>query len=140
MIFVCARTLLRAMIVVCETKTRFLLLHLQPTWYLRGVTGRVSSCYHLAMMNEPLEPYPTFDSAATYRIRVSGRIAPNRSDWFQGLAIHRLSQGKEPAVTLLEGELPDQAALAGVLTTLYELHLPVLSVECLSAGQEKPAS
>ncbi len=92
------------------------------------------------MMNEPLEPYLTFDSPAAYRIRVSGRIAPNRSDWFQCMAIRRLSHGKEPVVTLLEGELLDQAALAGVLNTLYELHLPVLSVECLSAGPEEPPS
>jgi hypothetical protein len=35
-------------------------------------------------------------------------------------------------VTVLEGWLPDQAALAGVLNTLYELHLPLLSVEILS--------
>jgi hypothetical protein len=93
-------------------------------------------------MNEPpaLQPHLTFDSAATYRIRVSGRIAPNRSDWFQGMAIQRLSHSREPAVTLLEGELLDQAALAGVLTTLYELHLPVLSVECLSAGTSEMAA
>ncbi len=31
-------------------------------------------------------------------------------------------------VTTLEGELSDQAALAGVLNSLYELHLPVLMV------------
>ena len=92
------------------------------------------------MMNEPLEPHVTFDSAATYRIRVSGRIAPNRSDWFQGMTIRRLSHGKEPVVTLLEGELLDQAALAGVLITLYDLHLPVLSVECLSAGPSEMAA
>ncbi len=91
-------------------------------------------------MKKPLEPYPTFDSPAAYRIRVSGRIAPNRSDWFQGMAIRRLSRDQEPAVTLLEGELLDQAALAGVLTALYDLHLPVLSVECLSAGQDATAS
>jgi hypothetical protein len=90
-------------------------------------------------MNEPLEPSPTFDAAATYRIRVNGRIAPNRSDWFQGMAIHRVSHGRESVVTVLEGELLDQAALAGVLTTLYDLHLPVLSVECLSAGPEQAA-
>ena len=40
----------------------------------------------------------------------------------------------EPSVTTLLGELSDQAALAGVLNTLYELHLPVLSLERLSAG------
>jgi len=35
-------------------------------------------------------------------------------------------------MSILLGELVDQAALAGVLNTLYELHLPVLSVERLS--------
>jgi hypothetical protein len=35
------------------------------------------------------------------------------------------------ATTVLEGRLADQAALSGVLNTLYELHLPVISVECL---------
>jgi hypothetical protein len=34
-------------------------------------------------------------------------------------------------VTTLVGEMEDQAALAGVLNTLYELHLPLLSVEFL---------
>ncbi len=39
-------------------------------------------------------------------------------------------EGK-PCETMLEGVLSDQAALAGVLNTLYELHLTVLSVERL---------
>ena len=33
--------------------------------------------------------------------------------------------------TTLDGELSDQAALAGVLNTIYELHLPLLSVKRL---------
>jgi hypothetical protein len=36
--------------------------------------------------------------------------------------------------TVLVGRLPDQAALSGVLNTLYELHLPVSLVECLEAN------
>ena len=36
--------------------------------------------------------------------------------------------------TILMGRLADQAALAGVLNTLYEQHLPVLSVDCLEEG------
>ena len=32
---------------------------------------------------------------------------------------------------ILEGPLPDQAALAGVLDTLFALHLPILEVTCL---------
>jgi hypothetical protein len=42
--------------------------------------------------------------------------------------------GEDMVVTTLVGELPDQAALAGVLTKLYEMHLPVLSVMRLAAG------
>ena len=90
-------------------------------------------------MNQP-RTYPlTFDSAATYRIRVRGQIAPHRSDWFQGMSIRPAASEGEPGSTLLEGELPDQAALVGVLNTLYEMRLPVLLVECLSAGQPTPA-
>jgi hypothetical protein len=43
-----------------------------------------------------------------------------------------ISQRKSEAgehVCTLEGELADQAALAGVLNSVYELHLPILSVE-----------
>ena len=40
-----------------------------------------------------------------------------------------------PPLTTLTGNLQDQASLAGVLRTLYEMHLPVLSVECLNAGR-----
>jgi hypothetical protein len=38
-----------------------------------------------------------------------------------------------PPVTTLEGELRDQAALAGVLNSLYELHLTVISVKRLES-------
>ena len=31
----------------------------------------------------------------------------------------------------LEGRLPDQSALAGVLDTLFSLNLPILEVSCL---------
>lgn len=83
-------------------------------------------------MNQPPTSSLTFDSAATYRIRVRGQIAPHRSDWFQGMTIRPAAPEDEPESTLLEGELPDQAALAGVLNTLYDMHLPVLSVQCLN--------
>jgi hypothetical protein len=39
--------------------------------------------------------------------------------------------GKQGPVTTLVGRLRDQAALAGVLEALYNLHLPVLAVQCL---------
>jgi hypothetical protein len=39
------------------------------------------------------------------------------------------------AATTLEGRLPDQAALNGVLDTLYQLRLPLLEVICLPPGR-----
>jgi len=75
-----------------------------------------------------------FDSPATYRIGVQGRIPARWCDRMEGMTIAERSPEAGPSVTTLLGELADQAALAGVLNTLYELHLPVLSVERLSAG------
>jgi hypothetical protein len=75
-----------------------------------------------------------FDSPATYRIGVQGHIPARWCDRLEGMTITERLSAAEPPVTTLVGELADQAALAGVLNTLYELHLPVLSVERLSTG------
>ena len=91
--------------------------------------------YYLSM------PIPTpretiyFDRPATYRIIVQGAIAPEWSDRLEGLAIHSGPSETNGPITTLEGELSDQAALAGVLNTIYNLHLLVLSVECLNIAQ-----
>ena len=72
-----------------------------------------------------------FDLPATYQISVQGRIDPSWSDSLSGMTICVDTLEAGPSVTTLEGELSDQAALAGVLNALYELHLTVLSVERL---------
>jgi hypothetical protein len=42
-------------------------------------------------------------------------------------------------VTTLSGQAVDQAALMGLLNSLYDLGLPLLSVECRSdSGREVP--
>ena len=73
-----------------------------------------------------------FDNPADYRISVQGRINPSWSDRLEGMTIRQTAADAGPPVTTLQGELKDQAALAGVLNTLYELHLPVLLVKCLN--------
>jgi hypothetical protein len=86
-------------------------------------------------MNTVLPPsHSGFDSPATYRIGVEGRVPARWRDRLEGMTITERSPEAESPVTTLLGELSDQAALAGVLNTLYELHLPVLSVERLPAG------
>jgi hypothetical protein len=84
------------------------------------------------MPNRSLRNAISFDRPAAYQIRVQGRIDPDWSDRLAGMTIRLAVEEASPPVTTLNGELGDQAALAGVLNTLYELHLPVLSVLCLS--------
>jgi hypothetical protein len=82
------------------------------------------------MIQPPWKPIQ-FDQPAMYKIVVQGRIDPAMSDRLEGMAILGGTLNKNNSLTTLEGELIDQAALAGVLNTLYELHLLVLSVECI---------
>jgi hypothetical protein len=79
----------------------------------------------------PRNPIP-FDSPATYQISVQGHIDPAWSDRLEGMAICLVTVDPCSQITTLIGELTDQAALAGVLDTIYELHLPVLSVKRLT--------
>ena len=75
-----------------------------------------------------------FDSPVPYRILVQGRVASNWSDRLQGMDISQSANANGLIVSTLMGELPDQTALAGVLNTLHEMHLSVLSVECLKTS------
>jgi hypothetical protein len=72
------------------------------------------------------------DQPATYRICVQGRIKASWTDRFEGMAVTFNPPKQSPPRTILQGTLADQAALMGVLNSLYELRLTVLSVECLS--------
>jgi hypothetical protein len=84
------------------------------------------------MVNLPLRNTIPFDHPATYLISVQGMIDLDWSDRLSGMTIGLVREEACPPVTTLKGELNDQAALAGVFNTLYELHLPILSVLCLS--------
>jgi hypothetical protein len=88
--------------------------------------------YHLIMVNKSLRNAIPFDRPAAYQIRVQGRVDAYWSHRLGGMTIRLTEEEARPPVTILEGELLDQAVLAGVLNTLYELHLTVLSVLCLS--------
>lgn len=68
------------------------------------------------------------NSSALYRIEVQGRVEGSWSDNLSGMNITSYNQGSNEITTLV-GLLRDQAALAGVLQSLYEMKLPILSVE-----------
>ena len=66
-----------------------------------------------------------------YQIKVLGELDEKWSAQLGDMSITIDHSGKQASVTTLVGPLRDQAALSGVLCTLYNLHLSVLSVECL---------
>ena len=74
--------------------------------------------------------YP-FDRPGEYRIRVLGRVDESWSERIAGMSISSKSQGDQGTITTLVGTLHDQAELAGVLNTLYEWHMTLLSVDFL---------
>ena len=68
---------------------------------------------------------------ATYRITVEGHLESSWSDCLGGMKITTSSHGDQGGITTLVGRVRDQAELSGVLNTLYELHLPLLTVKVL---------
>lgn len=75
------------------------------------------------------QPTYQIDRAAEYRIQVEGGIHPAGADWLEGMAV--TVSYDLPITTTLTGRLTDQAALHGLLQTLYSLGLPLLYVERL---------
>ena len=72
-----------------------------------------------------------FEAPGTYRIRVQGNLDESWSDRLGGMVISVSETEEQASQTTLTGTLADQAALVGVLNTLYDMHFPVLSVEFL---------
>lgn len=70
-------------------------------------------------------------SPAIYQIAVRGYLEDSWSNQLGGIVIRNTTTAQETPITILYGELVDQAALFGVLNSLYGLGFPLLSVECL---------
>lgn len=70
-------------------------------------------------------------------IRVQGRLEPRWGTWFAGMSLTAEADG----TTTLRGPLPDQAALHGVLSSLRDLGIPLISVhaDAASAAPTTPA-
>jgi hypothetical protein len=70
-----------------------------------------------------------FTSPAYYRIHVKGFLDESWSDRLNGLSINNLTSPTGSPIAELCGKVRDQAELLGVLGSIYEMHLPLLSVE-----------
>jgi hypothetical protein len=75
----------------------------------------------------------TIDAPLDCVIRAAGGLDASWAERLGGLEVHPGGDDGAGPVTELRGALPDQAALLGVLVTLYDLGLPLLSVTCRAA-------
>jgi hypothetical protein len=76
---------------------------------------------------------PTMDGPANYKITILGQLDPKWARRLEGMNATSVALSDGNIETTLQGRLADQAALSGVLNTLYELHLPVLSAVCVDS-------
>jgi hypothetical protein len=83
---------------------------------------------------ESKDQSPTMHGPSIYEIRVRGHLEEKWSDQLGGLQITATHGANGQPETILAGRLVDQAALSGVLHTLYELHLPIVSVQYVDSG------
>jgi len=78
-------------------------------------------------------PHSSMFEPATFRISVLGTVDKKWSDYCGGMIIEHDIALHEYPMTTLTGQLIDQAALIGVLNSLYDMGCSILFVECVEA-------
>jgi hypothetical protein len=73
--------------------------------------------------------------AATYVIKVQGKLGDQWADWFNGMTVACEERDDALLLTTLTGTVRDQSALRGILSRIWDLGLTLYSVTRLD---EKP--
>ena len=84
------------------------------------------------MINKVKNSSINFSSPNKFLIEIKGLLDRNMVDYLGGLSITYHQSHLKIDTTSLEGEIMDQAALIGILNTLYDLRYPILKVELLN--------
>ena len=77
------------------------------------------------------------DQPLEYQIRVQGRLEERWSHWFDGLEITIEGDSSGRTITILSGEVNDQAALHGLLNRIRDLNLLLISVQLLESNNQR---
>ena len=81
-----------------------------------------------------------FGGPAIYRIVIQGTVSEGWHRRLGGMEVTSSSPESEEPRTILEGRLSDQAALHGLLETLYALHLPILELTRVGSPSDSDAA
>lgn len=82
-------------------------------------------------MLEKRGPYGETGQPMIYQIRIKGHLGRHWANRFEELSITLEDDG----TTLLTGDVVDQAALYGLLKTVRDLGLPLLSVNLIDSSR-----
>jgi hypothetical protein len=69
---------------------------------------------------------------ASYQIEVVGHLDVKKATWFEGLSLTNGYGEDGTPITIITGEVHDQAMLHGLLTAIRDLGLPLLAVNRVS--------
>jgi hypothetical protein len=78
----------------------------------------------------------SLDMPVNYSIRVQGVLDESYFDRLGDMLVKVINREYPSPETTLSGRVRDQAQLMGILNSLYELHLPLLSVSIITKGND----
>ena len=86
-----------------------------------------------------MDPLPEFSKPAYYEFRVNGRLSQHAASWFEGMDIS-VEEAHTPVQTIIQGHMPDQAALHGLISRIRDLGLTLVSINQIEQNREIPES
>ncbi len=70
-----------------------------------------------------------------YRIKVCGVIDERWFTYYGNMVLEKEEKGERPYTTII-GQVADQAALLGILNLLYDMQLPLVSIQYIPRKRE----
>ena len=78
-----------------------------------------------------------FQNKARYEIRVGSHLDQRWSDWFEGMEVTQAFNRSGSPITVLTGTIVDQAALHGILASVRDIGIPIISVNRIESHEEE---
>ncbi len=76
----------------------------------------------------------THSTTLGFQIVVAGAVDTGWPDWFEGTVLERRNGPDRGLITILTGEVSDQAALRGLLNRLWDQNLSLLSYRRITSA------
>ena len=78
-----------------------------------------------------MKPAISMDLPTSYAIKICGALDERWFTYYDNMALEVEDRDGKRPITTLSGEVPDQAALIGMITLLYDMRCPLISIECV---------